>query len=373
MTQAMPSELQSSQLVPLPMGTPWTGRGSVNIGPNDNAVLGYVDYGDADQVETARQAILGMESWSSMVPWAFQSGREDEGLAAIARIILCTKAYYWSRDIGEMPVSGLRPADALAAQVSLFSVLSPLGLQALTARPEVVGDGIRYTPDTGDAEADKLLRMVVTQELVSALRALPGSSGDAAELLETHARAWRQAEPLREAASRLEDEGWKARRTRNYGDAARTLERAAMMWRSADQSGLETARALGAASLNWSEIDAFARAASADVEAAKIWAAAGLFGNAARAYSIAARNLNRAGQHASTEQAHAHEARAWEVADHPAFAAAAWQLSGSPERAARNWMRALQDAGAGSQAAADISVRGAPMFAIALDEEGGCT
>lgn len=279
------------------------------------SMLDEVDYSDAGAVATARAALAQRDVWGDMVDWAFQEGREDEGLAAVARIIMCQKAEVWRRGTeSRIAVPGLNYLDEVAAQVDLFSVLSPRGVQALSASHEVAADGIRYRPCTGVTNADRLLGMVVPSMVIRELRSTPGDSRAAAELLDQHAEAWRQVAPLRAEARCLEDESWAACVDRDLGRAARAMERAAEKWEGADQSGQAAALALGNAAIQWRAHGNESRAAELDTRAAKIWHAAGLPGDAARAYNRAAISWFLDGQHTRADEARISEALALEAA-----------------------------------------------------------
>jgi hypothetical protein len=129
-----------------------------------NPMLGELDYGDASAVGRAREAIMRMGVWVSVVDWAFQEKCQEDGLEAIVNAVLCEKAAVWQRENpSPEPIAGLHPQDVLAAQVGLFSLLSPLGVKAFAADHEMVADGIRFRPDTGNPEVGRLLSMVVPE------------------------------------------------------------------------------------------------------------------------------------------------------------------------------------------------------------------
>lgn len=331
--------------------------------------LANVDYSDLVAVRAVRDSIPSWEVWDDIVDGAFLDRRAPDALRAIASIIVCQQAAVWSRQhAGAQPAPGLSMDDLLAAQVELFSLLSPSGLSFMTDRRDVAAGGIRYMPQTGDAEVDDLLETIVSEPVITALLALPGASY-AANTLNAHAEAWRNLAPQRERAEKLRMQAKRARDCGDFFHAAHTLERAAMVWSRADESGRVAAQTLCHAASNWKIIGGYDRAAMLQIHAAKMWTVAGQPDDAAQAYAAAAGDLNLADRPDLAKKMYGEEAQSWEAADDLPFAAVAWQRAGSPDRAARLWKQAWHDADEDATAA-DIAVNAAALFNVVMESEG---
>lgn len=303
---------QGAQLVPYTTAMHYISGAAVNCGNP----LTDVNFGDEDSVESARGAVRAMTTWDDMMTWGFQDQREDEAWGVLVQIVLCQQAERWEEEhYGEIPVEGLTVKDLHAAQVKFFSLLSPLGVQAMLGGDRaVVKGGIRYIPDTGNPLADTLLSMTVPEDVIQALQLQESESAlDVVAILNTHAQAWRDLASVRQQAQYLEGEAWSQREEGgNSREAALHMEAAAEFWADADSSGLETARALTAAAANWRCADEFLRAAELDARAATMWAAACRPFETAHAYVNLGVDWRRAGRPDLAITAGLREAALWE-------------------------------------------------------------
>lgn len=340
-------------------------NGSDIAGVDGNpALLSDIDFSDPVAVESARSTILQMTVWDDFVGNAFRHGCEPEARIVLADTVLLLKAAAWEKDFFcKVLADGLAPEDLLAAQVRLFSLLSPQGLRAMTAKHEVTAEGIRYTPDTGNAGVDGLLRMVVSADVIDALRRLGPAVSEVADTLDAHARAWRMAGPGRAEAQGWEQVAWMAEMEQNHDAGARAMEKAATAWETADQSGIAVAHAWRCAAGHLRDAGQFDRAAQVYERAARIYEAAGLHGQQATAYRNAAWSWDAAGQDKSAAQTQEMEAMAWEIADQSDVALAEaldtagwrWKTAGLLVRAAQSFEKAasLYDAAGRLEKVAD--------------------
>ena len=134
------------------------------------------------------------------------------------------------------PAYGLAPEDLLSAQISFFSMLTPRGLMTMTEAYEVEAEGIRYTPKTGQAAVDGLLRMVVSEQVMNGLRALGPRAKLVADTLDELAQALKQAETGRADVKNWAAAAMEAERDGNPYRAAVAIRMAAEAWGTPDQS-----------------------------------------------------------------------------------------------------------------------------------------
>lgn len=340
--------------------TPWDGS---------DVTLGNVDFSDPTAVDNARTAIMQMRAWDDFVDWGFRPECQGVARRTIADMVLQLKAAIWADDFpNETMVDGFKPEDLYAAQVRLFSLLSAQGLEAMTAMPQLVAEGIRYMPHMGSAEGNGLLRMVVTSHVVSALTELGPQASAATNTLSEHAQIWEEAEPYRAEAVRLEG---LARSGQTDYDSAIAMEAAARIWETADESRIAVGRALRFAAWHWKQFGTTERAAQLEQAAAEIFEAAGKASESARAYAEAASNWSLLGDQATAAECYAKEAAAWEVSGYYQWAAESYQAAGSPIRAASAWKLALDDADANANALAqwDVITNAAPLFEFDMESE----
>lgn len=345
-------------------------NGARLIGTDGNSpMLGEVDFSDPVAVANARTALLRMAVWDDFVRDAFQPERHPEARQAIADTILCLKAAVWKEYRNVNPIDGLAAKDLHAAQVRLFSLLSPEGLEALTASYEVAAEGIRYTPDSCHAEVNGLLRMVVAGQVISGLRELGPAANLVADTLDKHALAWREAEPARVEAENLVAASKRAKQAGMLSHAAAAIQKSAEAWEVADQSKVAMANALHRAAWQWAKLGELAAAARLGDQAASLFENAGETERAAKAYENAASWWDEADQNAAATRASTKAATAWEEARVYQDAALNWEAAGSPVRAAHAWKQALQDAGTGTPAADDVIENGALLFNSGMEYE----
>lgn len=333
-----------------------------------NPRLDDLDYGDRAAVDAAYQAITEMGVWKD-IAWAFDPTWETEAVKAIAHIILCEKAASWNRQHGGEAVGWLSADELHAEQAELFSMLSSRGVTAMTARPRVLPDGIGYSPDTGNADADQLLCMEVTTDVIDALRAMGNEFSDVVQILDMHVQAWREAGPDRETARCLAEEGCAAKEASHFVDAAKLMERAAEIWWSADASGPSEASDLCLAAMDYGIAGEFRRAGQLFATAGKKREAAGQLAAAAWAYENAGSSWRKAGRHDLDRAFSVEAAMAWESAGQPQYAPVNWEAAGFPERSAQSWKQALTDAGDDIRVARRVRERGASLFRFDIEDE----
>lgn len=395
---------------------------------DDTPVMGDVDFSDPAAVEAARSAILQLSALDEFVGWAFEDDG-DEARGAIAVAVLCEKAAVWQQANDGKPVAeGLSQDAMVGAKAKVFSLLSTQGLQAMTADYKVVGDGIRYTPDTGNVELDDLLSMVVTEAVIKALREHTPRASETADTLDQYASIFTMRKRSRAKAKRWEEAAQSVRAERQFDMAAVAEEKAADAWMSGDRPVMAAVSYKQAASDWLTAIDRwgvhqYPRAARASKKAAAAWQTAGYSNEAALAYDREAKAWESNSDHARAAQAYEMAAAVrldagrlalagqscglaaaqWDDARQPVRSAQAsvkqavylgraadelrkigqsellssmvksqaraWQAAGFPERAAQAWKSALLDVGAETIEADEVVTEAEPLFGISLDEE----
>lgn len=323
----MPTGLQSLRGPNLTTYT--TASNNANVTTDyGNPIPRNVDFTDQTAVDSAGETIKQVAR-TIVASWAIQpESKAEEAVDAMTSIAMCRKAALWDQaNYGATPVEGFEQEHLLAATVKLFSVISTEGLRAMTNRYEVVAEGIRYLPDTGDAEVDDLLSTVVSEQVISALRKqVPGGPEVAvADTLESHLQAWRSVEPIRTEANRLIGKGEDRFDSLNFRGSAKSLEKAAKAWEGADRSKIAVAKALNQAAVSWRAVGEYGRGAVLLEAAGTIYKDARQPGEAARAFGDAASTWTRAGEHGRAALVYVTEARAWEAVDRQDSAADAWE------------------------------------------------
>lgn len=312
----------------------------------DAPLLDELDFSDPVAVVNARTALLQMAVWEDFVKDSFQHGHEQEAREAIADTVLCLKAALWKEYRNSDPVDGLAKEDLHAAQTRFFSLLSPQGIKAVTAAYELAAEGIRYSPDTGHAVVNGLLRMVVSEEVISALRALGPAASQVAETLDEHAQVWRDVEPARNRAKQLAATSMQAERDGDRHRAATDMKESAFFWSFADHSDVSMAQALHLAARQLSSVCEHRRAAELLDMSGGLFTGAAEFERAAQVFETAALCSLAEGEDDRAAVNWQRAAGSWERADVYEDAAECWEAAGSPGLAAFARKRALQDAGA---------------------------
>lgn len=360
-TQSLPSTAA------LMVQTGWSNSATLLPAECRNPWLVEVDYSDGASVAAARETLLKMGIWDGMLDWAFRATRED-ARAVLADMVLCSQAALWLlSNPARQAAAGCRKPDLLAAQLDFFSMLTVRGVRAMTAQCETQVTGLRYTPETGDAEADALLGMVVSEAVLEAVASAcvgAGEHGRAAVAYEKAAIDWQLDGQFSRAAQAYAKAATAASRqsAREREDLARTWSRSAELWRM-DSQPIPAAQALEKAAAYWLASGMSQAAANAWSTAAECWQAGGQPGLAANAYQERALQLGRV---AST----------WQQVRRPEKAcvawrqqAKAWEAAGAPDRAARAWNNALLAAGTEEAVADEVRSGGTPLFQFDLQFE----
>lgn len=309
-----------------------------------NPTLDNLDYGDRAVVAEAYQKIIEMDVWNDM-DWAFRQDGKDSAVHAIAKIILCQKAAIWAMSRNSEVPEGLTQDSLHAAQVEFFSLLSPRGVDVMTRQYTVVSDGIHYTPETGNEQADALLSMVVREEVSDALQGAVAAC-HAAAILDMQVAEWRVTTAFRAERWRFEAQGVREQKQINHTAAAISLETAAVAWEAADPSGIAVALAWDRAANAWACAGERERRAEAQLHAARALVAADKLHEAGQGYLQAARTLNQLGRDAQAKDCLVQAAVNWEAARQFGAAAGMWEQAGFTGRAARAWSQGPQSNGA---------------------------
>lgn len=347
-----------------------------------NPLLDAVDYSDPIAVEAARTAILQMPVWDNILGWVFRDGCEPEGRVSLVETVLCQRAAIWRQEnVGRTTAMELGEDALVNAQAAFFSLLSPLGCQFMTAKYQGEPGGMCYTPKTGNADVDELLRMVVPEEVISALRELGPDTNEIADTLEKHAQSWNSVQQSRESAARWKEQATAKCTTGDFDMAAVALRNAAAAWKAGDRPVM-AAIAYDAAASNWHsamekwKVDYYARAGQSSEDAAVLWEAAHWPREAAMAYSAAAVSWTKNESHSSAAQAHEMAAKALlnageveAAAEQWGLAARSWVDAGRHDKAAQSWKAALLAADTAPDDIFDAIAGGKSLFDFALENE----
>lgn len=244
--------------------------GSITVSPvqqerMQRAKLDGIDYGDAKAVQEAREAIMYMGPWDTVVDMC-EGGPKREALGRLADVVLREKAATWQQGgANRVLCEELAKLDRREVQARFLEMLSPESRQAILAKFEESEEGIRFLPDT-QTELDNLVSITFSHE--EGKRLLRASDvADAWQTARTHelegAKCRNEAQDLRSIGSHSLAADACSKAAEHFSAAGRNTEAAEAYEQAAsdlmadgpdrrdDGQLLAAVNALGAAAESW--------------------------------------------------------------------------------------------------------------------------